>query len=190
MSGTTEIGLDTSGLVNYVYSSLPGDLEEDRGCQRLIDETAHYTVIGGKVKGEFEALCERRYDLYEDVVDYLLETENPIFEYDPRDRGIHVSPNDRTHFREDIQMSWHAMDRRKQLSTLRRCLQDIDLYQIQLSQPASSKSSIETSRFSGDSSIGSSSLPSVSGDPVQPAMTAVVSAAPPVMNPLRRICNR
>lgn len=131
MSESTKIGLDTSGLVNYVYSQLPGDLEEDRGCQRLIDGS-HYTVIGGKAQGEFEALCERRYDLYEDVVDYLLETDNAIFDYDPRVRDIHVSSNDRSHFRKDIQMSWYDMDKREQLSTLRRCLQDIDIYQIRL----------------------------------------------------------
>lgn len=131
MSESIKIGLDTSGLVNYVYSQLPGDLEEDRGCQRIIDGS-YYTAIGGKAHDEFDALFDRRYDLYEDVIEYLLETDHPIFEYDPRDRDIHVSPNDRSHFREDIQMSWHDMDEREQLSTLRRCLQDIEIYQIQL----------------------------------------------------------
>jgi hypothetical protein len=66
------------------------------------------------------------------VVAYLRDSDNEIFDYDPRDRDIHVSPNDRSHFREDIQMSWYNMDKREQLATLRRCLQDIELYQVQL----------------------------------------------------------
>jgi len=132
MSEASRFNLDTSVLVNYVYSQLPGDLEEDRGCQRLIDGESFYTVIGGKANGEFDALCDRRYDLYDDVISYLRDTDNEIFDYEPRDRDIHTSPNDRSHFRDDIQMSWYDMDKREQLSTLRRCLQDIELYQIQL----------------------------------------------------------
>jgi len=132
MSEAARLNLDTSVMVNYVYSQLPSDLEEDRGCQRLIDGESFYTVIGGKANGEFDALCDRRYNLYDDVVAYLRDSDNEIFDYDPRDRDIHVSPNDRSHFREDIQMSWYNMDKREQLATLRRCLQDIELYQVQL----------------------------------------------------------
>ncbi|MFC6764605.1 hypothetical protein [Natrinema soli] len=132
MSEASQLNLDTSVMVNYVYTHLPGDFEEDRGCQRLIDDESFYTVIGGKANGEFDALCERRYSLYDDVIAYLRDTDNEIFDYEPRDRDIHVSPNDRSHFRDDIQMSWYDMDKREQLSTLRRCLQDIELYQVQL----------------------------------------------------------
>jgi hypothetical protein len=89
-------------------------------------------VIGGKANGEFDALCERRYNLYDDVVSYLRDTDNEIFDYNPRDRDIHVSENDRQHFRNDIQMNWYDMEKREQLSILRRCLQDIGLYQLQL----------------------------------------------------------
>ena len=132
MSGAARLNLDTSVMVNYVYSQLPSDLEEDRGCQRLIDDESFYTVIGGKANGEFDSLCGRRYNLYDDVVAYLRDSDNEIFDYDPRDRDIHVSSNDRSHFRDDIQMSWYNMDKREQLATLRRCLQDIELYQVQL----------------------------------------------------------
>lgn len=132
MSGTTQLNLDTSVLVNYVYAQLPGDLEEDRGCQQLIDNDSYYTVIGGKAKGEFETLCDRRYNLYDDVITYLRDTDNEIFDYDPRSRDLQVSRNDRRHFRNDIQMSWYDMEEREQLSTLRRCLQDLDLYQVQV----------------------------------------------------------
>ena len=130
MSNSTQLNLDTSVLVNYVYSQLPGEVEADRGSQRLIDQDAFYTVIGGKAENEFDALCDRRYDLYDDVIAFLRDTDNEIFDYDPRDREIHVSQNDRRHFRSDIQMSWYDMEKREQLSILRRCLQDLDLYQL------------------------------------------------------------
>ncbi len=119
-------------MLNYVYSQLPGDLEEDRGCQRFIEDESFYTVIGGKANSEFDALCDRRHNLYDDVIAYLRDSDGEIFDYDPHDRGIRISPNDRSHLRDDIQMSWYDMDKREQLSTLRRCLQDIGLYQVQL----------------------------------------------------------
>ena len=134
MSGTpqTQINLDTSVVVNYVFSNLPGDLEGDRGSQRLIDEDSLYTVIGGKAEGEFDALCDRRHDLYNDVVEFLLSTENDIFEYESSERDVHTSPNDRRHFLNDIQMSWYDKPKREQLSTLRRCFQDLEMYQIRV----------------------------------------------------------
>lgn len=132
MSSTSQLNLDTSILVNYVYTNLPGNIEEDQGSQRLIDNNSFYTAIGGKAGNEFDALCERRYDLYDDVVMFLRDTDNEIFDYDPRNRSIRVSRNDRRHFRNDIQMNWYDMEKREQLSALRRCLQDLDLYQVQI----------------------------------------------------------
>lgn len=134
MSGTpqTRINLDTSVIVNYVFSNLPGDLEEDRGSQRLIDVDSLYTVIGGKAEGEFNALCDRRHDLYNDVVEFLLSTEHDIFEYDSAERDVHTSHNDRRHLRNDVQMSWYDKPEREQLSTLRRCLQDLEVYQVRV----------------------------------------------------------
>lgn len=127
-----KINLDTSVLMNYVFASLPGELEEDKGCKQLIDGDSFYTVIGGKAKSEFTALCKRRYNLYDDVVTYLQKTDNEIFDYKPRDRDIHTSSNDRDHFRKDIQMKWYDMDRREQLSMLRRCLQDLEVFQVRV----------------------------------------------------------
>jgi len=46
--------------------------------------------------------------------------------------GIFTSVRTTESFREDIQMSWYNMDKQEQLATLRRCLQDIELYQVQL----------------------------------------------------------
>lgn len=128
----TEINLDTSVIVNYVFSNLAGDLEENRGCQRLLDGDSFYTVIGGKAEGEFDALCDRRYGLYNDVVEFLLSTDNEIFDYNPVERDVHTSPNDERHFRSDIQMSWHDKPKREQLDTLRRCFQELEVYQIRV----------------------------------------------------------
>jgi hypothetical protein len=131
-SEAIQVNLDTSVLINYIYASLPGDIESDRGSRRLIDDDEFWTAIGGKANQEFETLCERRYELYGDVVSFLLEEDGSIFEYDPRNRDIHVSDNDRRHFREAIQMSWHDRDKREQLSLLRRINQDLQLYQHRL----------------------------------------------------------
>lgn len=79
MSGATQLNLDSSVLINYMNSHLPGDLEEDEGSHRLIEDNSYYLVVGGKVKGEFEALCERRYDLYDDIVNFLESTDQEIF---------------------------------------------------------------------------------------------------------------
>lgn len=128
----TEINLDTSVIVNYVFSNLPGNLEEDRGCQRIIDEDSFYTVIGGKAEDEFNALCDRRYSFYNDVVEFLLSTDNEIFDYNPVDRDVHTSSNDRRHFRNDIQMSWYDKPKREQLDTLRRCFQELEVHQIRM----------------------------------------------------------
>jgi len=136
MSGTpdTKCNLDTSILVNYVLSNLPGNIEDDRGSQRIIDEDSFYTVIGGKAKEEFEALCNRRYNIYSDAVEFLLSTDNEIFEYDPAGRSLRTSSNDERHFRESIQYEWFDKDKREQLSLLRRCFQEIEIYQVQLSK--------------------------------------------------------
>jgi hypothetical protein len=131
-SEAIQVNLDTSVLINYVYTSLPGEIERERGSTRLIDDDEFWTAIGGKANQEFEALCERRYDLYADVVEFLLEDDGSIFDYDPRNRDIHTSDNDRSHFREEIQMSWHDRDKREQLSLLRRVNQDLQLYQHRL----------------------------------------------------------
>jgi len=128
----TACKLDTSILMNYVLSNLPGNIEDDRGSQRIIDSDSFYTVIGGKAKGEFEALCDRRYDLYNDAVEFLLTTDDEIFEYDPASRDLHTSSNDEQHFREDIQYSWYDKSKREQLDILRRCFQELELYQIRL----------------------------------------------------------
>lgn len=132
MSTDARVNLDTSVLVNYLYASLPGELERPRGSVAIIEDESVTTAIGGKATEEFEALCERRYELYADVVDFLLDTDDSIFDYDPIDRDIHTSSNDKRHLRNSVQMSWHDRDRREQLSLLRRINQEVELYQVRI----------------------------------------------------------
>jgi hypothetical protein len=121
----TDLNLDTSVLVNYVYATLPGNIEDNAGSRELLDSGRYYTVIGGKAKAEFERLCDRRYTLYEDVADFLETSGQGILEYSPVKRTVSVSPNDRTHLELKIQYGWHEKTQAKQLSLLRRCYQDL-----------------------------------------------------------------
>lgn len=130
MSPVTSVTLDTSILLNFIYAKVPGNIEEDQGSIQLLESEHSFCVIGGKAHSEFTALCERRYDLYGDLVDWL--TENPdkeIYEYDPTSRGITTSSNDLSHIRFEVQHDWANDPRRKQLADMRRCMQDLAAYQ-------------------------------------------------------------
>lgn len=130
MSPETSVTLDTSILLNFIYAKIPGDIEEDQGSIQLLESEQSFCVIGGKAHSEFVALCERRYDLYEDLVDWLSEHPNQeIYDYDPTSRAITTSSNDLSHIRFDVQHDWANDPRRKQLADMRRCMQDLAAYQ-------------------------------------------------------------
>lgn len=130
---SSSVNLDTSVLFNYVYVTLPGDIEDDRGSLEIIDSEAYICVIGPAAMGEFEAACERRYDLYGDLLDWLADhpTET-IYEYDPTARDLRTSRNDIDHMRYDVQHAWAGESRQKQLSDIRRCQQDLGVLQNRL----------------------------------------------------------
>jgi hypothetical protein len=133
MSSSQEINLDPSVLLNYVYSNLPGDIERDKGCQRPVDSSSYHCVIGSKASGEFDAACERRFELYDDLLDWLEENpETSIYEYDPTKRPVHTSSNDLKHIRYDVLHEWAEEPRRKQLSDIRRCQQDLGVFHEQV----------------------------------------------------------
>jgi hypothetical protein len=113
-----------------VYSKLPGEIEEDRGSQRLLESSSFFCVIGPKANVEFDAACDRRFDLYDDLLDWLVENPDAsIYDYDPTQRDVRTSSNDLTHIRYEIQHGWGTESRRKQLSDLRRCRQDLANFQ-------------------------------------------------------------
>lgn len=130
MSLEQECNLDTSVLVNYIYAKLPGEIEEDRGSVWILDSDRTHCVIGGKAEHEFIALCERRYALYEDLVEWLGEhPDKDIYDYNPIRRNMKTSDNDVNHLRYEVQHSWATDPRRKQLADFRRCLQDLQAFQ-------------------------------------------------------------
>jgi hypothetical protein len=132
MSTATQINLDTSVLMNYIYSHIPGGFEDDRGSHQLMDDDAFYIVVGGKVRGEFNSLCDRRHELYDDIIDFLEETDQEIFDYNAQNREIHLSDNDQNHLRHDLQFDWVNKDKEERLSILRRIVQDIELYKLDI----------------------------------------------------------
>lgn len=130
MTDRRSVNLDTSVLVSYVYTRLPGDLEDDEDAVRVLEAEEFHCVVGGKVAGEFDALCERRRELYDDLLDWLADDrERSVYDYDLAARDLHFSDNDRRHVRFEVQRGWANEPRRKQLSELRRCMQDLATFQ-------------------------------------------------------------
>lgn len=127
MSSNGDANFDTSVLVNYVYTKLPGTVEDDNESVRLLEDSGLNRVIGGKAKGEFTNLCDRREVIYDDLLDWLEDhPEFNIYEYDVSSRPVSASDNDTDHVRFDIQCGWGEEPRRKQLSDFRRLSQGID----------------------------------------------------------------
>lgn len=135
MSTKKEVNFDTSVLLNYVYAKLPGEIEEDKGSKKLIEDPDIYKVIGGKVSSEFRACCERRSDIYDDLLEWLEENpDSDIYEYDISQRDVRNSPNDTSHVRYDVQCGWGHEERRKQLSDFRRLSQNIKAIQKEIKE--------------------------------------------------------
>lgn len=127
MSSNGDANFDTSVLVNYVYTKLPGTIEEDNETVRLLEDSDLNRVIGGKAEGEFTSLCDRRENIYDDLLDWLDDhPDMNIFEYDIASRPVSASSNDTDHVRFDIQFGWDDESRRKQLSDFRRLSQGMD----------------------------------------------------------------
>ena len=149
MTATKKVNFDTSVLLNYIYAKLPGDIENDRGSEQLIEDPNVYKVIGGKVSSEFNACCERRKDIYNDLLDWLKENpDSDIYEYDIAKRDVQSSPNDSSHVRYDVQCGWGHEERRKQLADFRRLSQNLETIQKEIIESVIDQS---YSRFSNDS---------------------------------------
>lgn len=126
MSVATSINLDTSILLNYLYSTvIPNqsnggtEFEDDKGCREYFDTPTVLLVAGGKVCGEFINRCEHREVIYQDMIDFMIETGDEIFAYNPHERDIYIGPNDPGHIRDNVQMNLANDDERDQLSAMR-----------------------------------------------------------------------
>jgi|AntRauMinimDraft_3_1070383.scaffolds.fasta_scaffold04035_2 predicted nucleic acid-binding protein len=109
-----EVFADTCILLSFVQREWePTDETE------LIESDSVTIVVSESVIEELLAVSERRRDIYEDMVDYLVELDTDIEEYDPGDRHVYFARNDAKHVR-NLQMDLAGRgDRREILRDLR-----------------------------------------------------------------------
>lgn len=101
--------VDTSVLLNYVQQAV----ERDR-ASKLVDGDDIGIVVGVTVAEELEAVRERRADIYEDFVDFLLEENGEIGDYAPASRRPYFQANDEQHVR-NVQMQLSQLDNRAEV---------------------------------------------------------------------------
>jgi hypothetical protein len=110
-----EVFADTCILLNFVQSEWEGDRTSE-----LINHDAIEAVISQTVYDEFESVCERRQDIYPDFLDFLLEEDGEIEEYDPGSRRVYFDSNDVGHIRTIQYELADEEDRREVQYRLRR----------------------------------------------------------------------
>lgn len=116
-----EVFADTCVLLNFVQQEWGRD-----HCTRLVESQTVELIVSPNVIEELESVTERRRDVYEDLLDFLLAEEGTIEEYDPDDRRVYISENDAGHVR-DLQMTLAQLDdRREILRRLRRFVRAAD----------------------------------------------------------------
>ena len=113
--------LDTSVLLNFIQS----DFETDHSS-KLFDDGLPAVVVGVTVQEEFEAVGDRRADIYPDFVDFVLENDGRIEEYDPTERRPYFRSNDFRHI-QSIQMELAQLESRAEIQRrLRRFVRAIE----------------------------------------------------------------
>lgn len=100
---------DTCILLNFVQREWEGDR-----TSRLVESELIHLVISQTVNEEFENVCERREDIYPDFLDFLLEADGELEEYDPSSRRVYFDSNDRSHIR-SIQYELADADSRREV---------------------------------------------------------------------------
>lgn len=114
--------VDTCVLLNYVYRYWEGDKVSD-----LLQAEDIEHVISDDVADEFDEVCDRRHDIYPDMVQFLVETDEEISEYDPDDRKPWVAGNDHQHIRTiQFKLASTTSGPREMLRILRRFLRNLD----------------------------------------------------------------
>jgi predicted nucleic acid-binding protein len=110
-----QVFADTCILLNFVQSEWEGDVTSD-----LINHNTIDIVISQSVYEEFENVCDRRQDIYPDFLDFLLEEEGEIEDYDPNSRRVYFDSNDVKHIRSIQYELADVEDRREVQYRLRR----------------------------------------------------------------------
>lgn len=100
---------DTCILLNFVQREWEGDRSST-----LIECAIAEIIISQSVYEEFENVCERREDVYPDFLDFLLDEEGEIEDYDPASRRIYFDSNDIGHVR-SIQYELADLENRREV---------------------------------------------------------------------------
>jgi hypothetical protein len=113
--------VDTSVLLNYAQQVIERD-----HTSPLIEGDEVEVVVGVTVAEELEDVQERREHIYEDFLEYLVDAEEEIGEYDPKSRRPYFQANDERHVR-NIQMKLAQLDDRRRIQRdLRHTLRSIE----------------------------------------------------------------
>jgi len=121
LDGVSTAFADTSVLLNYALKGLERD-----HSSRLIEEEKIDIVTGITVAEELGDVFDRRKDIYTDFLDFVLEGEGQIGDYDLSSRRPYFQENDVTHVR-NLQMQLSQLDSRAEIQRqLRRLVRSIE----------------------------------------------------------------
>lgn len=139
-----DVNFDTSVLVDYLrlrlddilgVDRLGGDVRSPGETRQLLTDGDNRRVVGGKVDGEFGALCDRHQEIYDDLVEWVVENpDEPLVEYDVTTRDVQTSPNDVDFVRLNVQFQWNNDPEEKQASDFRRLNQEVQNIERELRQ--------------------------------------------------------
>jgi hypothetical protein len=122
-----DLFLDTGILLNYIQQQWEGDK-----ISPLFESPDSVLVISKTVEEEFEEVCNRRADIYPDMLAFLTEEAGEIAEFDPHEREAWLDSNDRGHIK-DIQFTLAQLDdQREVLRRLRRYVRSLEARITQL----------------------------------------------------------
>lgn len=125
MSGESFSGaifLDTNILLNYLLR----DWEHDQSSD-LLEATTYYRITSEHVLDEHNAVCERRREIYPDMLKFLVETDAGVEEYEVTDRDLELGPNDQGHVQKLMYELLAKEGRREVQRGLRRLVRRITL---------------------------------------------------------------
>jgi|GEM_PF-2143884 len=159
--------LDTSVLVDFLLcqmadrlglDGLRDDVSEPAATVSLFEDGTQSLVVGGKVDGEFGALCDRHDAVYEDILDWIPSNpDTDITEYDLSERRERVTPNDRSFFRFQIECHWSGASTVEQLLQFREIRQEVQTLETGFGTDSTRGTTSSTTQISRQSSRDSSS---------------------------------
>jgi len=114
-----DVFADTCVLLNFVQQ----EWERDRSSA-LVESDAVGLVVSRNVLEELSDVSDRRRDIYSDMIDFMVETEAGIEEYDPSERHVYVGKNDAGHIRQIQGELAMLADRNRVQKRLRRFVRE------------------------------------------------------------------